>query len=249
MASLPDSVNARGRSIKVALADIPTLRRTLHYCSFVGLLIEYLPEFAKWKHQTRSEKAALVAGVVLIAGGVFGEYLFGSWAGDAALKLQAQAEDAISKTTRQGALRDIAPEQINRLTTQLLPFADQPATIDIFPVNFENASLGLNIMAVLVGAKWQVPQVNYLPTPAIHSDANDVSFPGAPFIQAGVWVQATADEKSQTARRALVEALNSTEAKVNTSPSPLHGVAADRTEPRIWIYVGDKPTPIRSFLK
>src|SRR5262249_53325161 len=161
---------------------------------FIGLLIEYLPEFLKWRKHSGNERTALVAGLILIAGGVFGEYLFGSWAGEAALKLQANAEEEISrantnvaqlnneaaqarkdaetfrkqaadlikqaederlarlKVERQTALRDISPDQMNKLSTQLAPFAGQPVTIDIFPVNWEYAALRRSIMAGFVNS-------------------------------------------------------------------------------------------------
>jgi hypothetical protein len=267
-----------------------TLQNNQHYAElctiavFIGLLIEYLPELLKWKKHSKTERTALIAGLVLIAGGVFGEYLFGSWAGEAALKLQAHADEEVAhlnneaaqarkdaetfrkqaadlikqaederlarlKVERQTALRDISPDQMSKLAAKLAPFAGQPVTIDVFPVNWENAALGNSIMALLVGAKWKAARVNYLSAPATHSLANDPSIPGGPFMQAGVWVQATGDDKSQAARRSLVEALDSTEAKVNSGPSPLHDLPNDLIEPRVWIYVGDRPTPFRSWVK
>jgi hypothetical protein len=150
------------------------------------------------------------------------------------LQLDLEKERAINLATEQRAAnRDLTPDQIKTASSKLIEFSGQRAVIVEFPVNFEHDFIANSILAVLSEAHWNYGPVNRLTSP-----------PDDMLVQ-GIWVKATADERNQAAARALFDALKTTVASGGFDPSPL----SDPNVPRVWIYVGDKPTPLRSWVK
>ncbi len=115
--------------------------------------------------------------------------------------------------------------------------------MDVFPVTFEHVWVAETVEGILLNAHWNIRGVNQLPAPARVPTLNTSAT--APLVVQGVYVQATSDEQSQAAGRALYDALESTVASGVFSPVPL----PNPEDPRVWVYVGDKPTPLRSWVK
>ena len=68
----------------------------------------------------------------------------------------------------------------------------------------------------------------------------------------GLFVDRSNDQSSKAAADALREALNSTVAKTGgvsaAGASSFASGAFDPTMPLVWILVGDKPTPLKSWI-
>jgi hypothetical protein len=136
------------------------------------------------------------------------------------------------------ANRDITVEDQTTLADKLKPFAGQSAVIDVFPVTFEHVAIAGTISGILLNAKWDVSRIGQLTAPS----GADI---GKPMLVQGIWVQSTGDDKSSKAATALYSALSLTVASGILSHTPL----PNPENPRVWIYVGDKPTPLRSWVK
>ena len=166
-----------------------------------------------------------------------------------AARLGKVAEDerlARVKLEQQEANRDITAEEFSELSSRLSRFAGQRAVIDVFPVTFEHVAIAGEILGVLVNARWNVSGFTELPAPPrVRLSSNGTGFP-APLLVQGIHIQSTSDERSRAAAAAFFDALKSTTAQGNlfgNAPLP------DPEDPRVWIYVGDKPTPLRSWVK
>ncbi len=87
---------------------------------FVGLLVEYtVLLFPKWKDLHRWEKLFTLIAAIAIAGGVWGEYHFGSAAADAAIEVEniseqkvAEAQLEASEAQRDAKASDLARVQL-----------------------------------------------------------------------------------------------------------------------------------------
>jgi hypothetical protein len=157
----------------------------------------------------------------------------------------AQLNLARVQIERQAANRDIAPEDQKTLSDRLTPFAGQKAVIDVYPVTFEHNWVASTILGILTNARWNAREINLLSAPSTHNLANNSLAAPSPFLVQGIWISSTADDRSQSAASALFEALNTT-----VSPGSMDHVPLPNPEdPRVWIYVGDKPTPLRSWVK
>src|ERR1019366_9086659 len=150
----------------------------------------------------------------------------------------AKAERELLEERRNTANRDISAEDQGALSETLKAFAGQRATIDVFPVTFEHVFIAQTIFGILLSAKWNVSDVVQLPAPAGASI-------GKPLIVQGMWVQSTPDDRSKKAATALFESLKSTVASGTLSHDPF----PNPNDPRVWVYIGDKPTPLRSWVK
>jgi hypothetical protein len=162
-----------------------------------------------------------------------------------AARLEKVTEDermARVKLQEEVANRDFTSQVLKSLAAKLSKYADQAAVIDVFPVTFEHAWLAGAIFGFLVDARWDLRSINYLKEPATFLGPFGSPYP---VLVQGIQIQATADERSQTAARALFEALKTTVSPGIFSPVPL----PDPHHPRVWIYVGDKPTPLRSWVR
>jgi len=149
------------------------------------------------------------------------------------------------KVEQDAANRDITPEEQKELSSRLSVFAGQKAEVDVFPVTFEHVYLAHVISGILLNAHWKQSSVNMLSAPANHALASNGTGSPAPFLVQGIWISATGDAQSQSAAEALFDALKST-----VSPGSRDHVSLPHPEdPRVWIYVGDKPTPLRSWVK
>jgi hypothetical protein len=72
------------------------------FAVFVGLLVEYtILLWLKRQELSRWEKVLTVIAGLAIAGGVYGEYLFGSRASDAALKLESLSEQNVAALNKE----------------------------------------------------------------------------------------------------------------------------------------------------
>jgi len=146
------------------------------------------------------------------------------------------------KLQQQAAIRDITPQQIEEAASKLSKFSGQPAKIVIFPVNFESNWIANEVHAILHTAKWNVDFPVQLPAP-----------PNGFMVQ-GIWVDRSNDPASKSAANALREALGSTVAAASgiaDGDSLLAGRSGlfDPSQPMVWIMVGDKPTPLHSWVK
>jgi hypothetical protein len=228
------------------------------YISAAGVIIgvagEGVAEFTNWftgadEHKKRTlSKASWLVLIGFLALELLCLAKTNQLSGRIIASLNKAAEDerlARVMIEQEAANRDITPEEVKQLSKLLAAFAGQKAVIDIFPVTFEHVYLADTISGVLVNAHWKQPGVNMLSAPASHTlGGNGTGFPG-PFLVQGVWISATGDSRSQSAAAALFEALKST-----VSPGSMDHVPLPNPEdPRVWIYVGDKPTPLRSWVK
>jgi hypothetical protein len=146
----------------------------------------------------------------------------------------AEAERVLLAERQHTANRDITPEDQRAISEELKVFAGQYAEIDLFPVNFEGRWVADQISGILLNAKWDIPPkaIKMLPRPP-------------DLMVQGVLVRSTGDGKSIAAAKELSRLLGKTVASGVFDPTPLPGLE----HPRIWIFVGDKPTPLRSWVK
>jgi len=88
-------------ALKAALLSNNRLAELCTIGVFLGLVVEYtILLWLKRKELSRTEIVLTIVAGIAIAGGVYGEYLFGSRASDAALKLQSISKEANrSRTT------------------------------------------------------------------------------------------------------------------------------------------------------
>lgn len=139
------------------------------------------------------------------------------------------------------ANRDLDLKSLAPLSATLSAFKGQVAQVDVFPLTFESTFLAHQIAGMLTTAGWVVPPVNQLAAPP-----HDIYVPGAVILTAGVMLASTLDPQSRAARDGLWKVLMAAPdvAGVNwTDPLP------DQARPRVWILVGDKPRPLRSWVK
>jgi hypothetical protein len=219
----------------------------------VAVIGEYVAEFTEWAntrgYKDRLGKLATLVLIVGVAGELLGVVNTTRLSGQQiAILTEAAEREHLErvKIEQQAANRDFTPEQLSALSSKLSGFAGQRAVVDVFPVTFEHAAIAGDIAGILENARWNVRGYNMLQVPAnVRMASNGTGVPG-PLLVQGIQIQATADERSQAAAAALFEALKST-----VSPGNLmRGVPLDHAEdPRVWIYVGDKPTPLRSWVK
>ena len=217
----------------------------------VGLVGEYAKS-ERWKRHVRIFEMFVIIGVageLLADGGIF---LFSrhlqTLANVEIASLNGVAEKerlARVKIEQDAANRDITPEDQKMLSSELSAFAGQRANIDVFPVTFEHEWIAQTLIAILTNAHWNATHMTLLPAPAKRRlSSNGMGVP-APFLIQGIWISATGDATSQTAATALFEALKSTVSPASMDHVPL----PNPKNPRVWIYVGDKPTPLRSWVR
>lgn len=85
--------------LKKVLVDNNRYSGWCTFAVFAGLIVEYtVLLFPKWKELKLWEKAFTVLAGIAIAGGVWGEYHFGSKASDAAISIEAISERRIADT-------------------------------------------------------------------------------------------------------------------------------------------------------
>jgi hypothetical protein len=188
--------------------------------------------------------ALFALGVFEIFAHVYSEHekTFADKARDAAIR---SAENRALETSKQEAIRDITPDEQKALSDRLATFTGQKAVIDIFPVSFEHHWIASTILGILTNAHWNARDINLLPTPPLHNLASNGTGTPTPFLVQGIWISSTGDDRSQAAAKALFEALKST-----ITPGGMDHVPLPNPEdPRVWIFVGDKPTPLRSWVK
>lgn len=138
------------------------------------------------------------------------------------------------KLEERTALRDLTPAQFASVSKALTGFPGQGFEMVVFPVNFESNFIAGYVSGALTNAGWKGPAgIRLLPSP-----------PDGMLVQ-GIYVQATSDAGSVAAARALFKALNDAEIAGVFDPAPLSNSDA----PRVWVFVGDKPTPLRAWIK
>jgi hypothetical protein len=137
------------------------------------------------------------------------------------------------------AIRDITPEEMNEASSKLLKFSGQPARIVIFPVNFEANWIATGVHGLLQDAHWKVSFPDRLKEP-----------PANGLLVQGIFIDCSNDEGSREAATALHKALNSTLGVSQVcNGRTLESGAFDRTKPLVWIFIGDKPTPLRRWIE
>jgi hypothetical protein len=148
--------------------------RWMGWCTiavFVGLLVEYTillrPKINEFS--SRELVFTFIAGVA-IAGGVYGEYHFGSIASDAAFRLESVSEERVAQLNKDAEVarlgqeklraenleleklavgRQLSPEQVVAVGQSLKPFAGRDLFITSYTGDAEAARLGLQIKAAL----------------------------------------------------------------------------------------------------
>jgi hypothetical protein len=146
-------------------------------------------------------------------------------------KISDKLRYALLEVRQRTANRDIKPNDMDTMSSALSGFSGEAAEINVFPVNFETVFIAVKIYGVLLNAHWKV------------SAPNRLSIPPDSLYQGGM-IQATADEQSQKAGKALFDALNVTSAGVGFSPQPL----PNPEKPRILVSIGSHPAPLRSWI-
>jgi hypothetical protein len=132
---------------------------------------------------------------------------------------------------------------MKKASDALSKFSGQPAKIVVFPVNFESNWIAGEVYGILLNAHWTVPFPEKLAAP-----------PGNGFMVQGIWIDRSNDDASKEAAVALRQALNSTVSQASGAPNDGNSLAAmagafDAAKPLVWILVGDKPTPLQSWVK
>jgi hypothetical protein len=122
-------------------------------------------------------------------------------------------------------------------------FKGQRAEVSVFPVTFEGNWIASAIYGMLISAKWDPGFVRHLSEPPKVRLGTGGANP-APLLVQGIYIQTTSDQASKTAGRALYDALSQTVASGIWSPADL----ADGP-PRVWVLVGDRPTPLSTWVK
>jgi hypothetical protein len=144
-------------------------------------------------------------------------------------EIHLRREAALLTSRQQEVSRTLSRVERERLSASLAMFGGQVVETIEFPVSLENDRIANEIQALLNNALWFASPVSRLSTP-----------PKGPLIQ-GILVSATADDQSQAAAGFLVGILRDTISATNFDPSPL----LDPDQPRVRVYVGDKPVPRR----
>lgn len=196
-----------------------------------GLIGEYAKS-DRWKKHVKTFEMLVIIGVageLLADGGIF---LFSRHLQIISEQEIAKAESKLLEERQHTANRDILPEEEKTISETLKAFVGEPVQIDLFPVTFESRWIAEQIRGILINAKWAVPPVNML------------SSPPSTMVQ-GILIQATGDTKSRDAAAELSRLLSTTVAAGIFDQMPL----SDPSHPRVWMLVGDKPTPLRSWVK
>jgi hypothetical protein len=139
---------------------------------------------------------------------------------------------------QQTSNRALSADDSRQLSTQLGRFSGQPAKIVVFPVNFESVWIADQVYGILLNAHWKVEFPERSTTP-----------PADGFMVQGIWVDRSNDNASAEAANALREALNSHVSMASGSGGAA-GVshAFDPAKSLVWILVGDKPSPLRTWI-
>ena len=143
---------------------------------------------------------------------------------------------------RRTAVRSLTTEQRSAVLETALRFAGQHAQVMVFPVTFEGSVIASTIVGILSNARWSIQGITYLTGPPQVSVGN--LGPAAPMLTQGLYIQSTRDQGSKEAGRALFDALRETVASGVWSPEDL-----PIGPPRVWILVGDRPTPLSTWVQ
>ena len=149
----------------------------------------------------------------------------------------AEAELKLHEELQHSANRDLSIADQQAISKALMGFGRQRARIEIFPVNFETRSVADQIWGILLSAKWDVE-----PPKQLSSSPN--------FMVQGVYISSTKDDISRRAASALNDSLKDTPFAGVYCRTPLgRDNAAESNIPSVYIFVGDKPTPLRTWVK
>lgn len=145
------------------------------------------------------------------------------------------------KLDQRTANRWLEPDTFNTLSSDMAKYTGQPAEVVVFPVNFESVGIADLIHGILGNAKWKagLNAKRLVEAPQLPTQLGGM----APIMVQGVYIRASGDEESRTAGRALYDALSRTVAGGVYNPTPLPG------EPRVFVLVGDKPTPLSVWVR
>lgn len=138
------------------------------------------------------------------------------------------------------AARDITLDDVKRASAKLVKYSCQPAKIVVFPVNFESDWIAGRVYEILLDAHWKL-----MPPERLSAAPGNGGF-----MVSGIWVDHSDDQKSLEAADDLRNVLNSTIAVTGgrrEGPGVVPGTF-DPTSPIVWIFVGDKPVPLSSWV-
>jgi hypothetical protein len=167
--------------------------------------------------------------------------MFACWALSAICTLAIfwlNRQDAI-RFKQEVAMRDISPNEMKEASSKLAKFSPQPARIVVFPVNFESGWIADKVHGILLDAHWDLQFPDRLSAP-----------PGKGLLVQGIFIDCSRDDASKEAATALRAALDSI---VGPAQAPcvagnFDSGAFDRNKPLVWIFIGDKPTPLRTWV-
>jgi hypothetical protein len=155
---------------------------------------------------------------------------------DLETRLDARTKELL-EVRKLTADRSLTQDEQKSLTKMLSVFPGQPAKIVIFPVTFEGKWIAGQIYGAMLKAQWKVA-----------SPERPIRPPNDFMVQGSV-IDASDYDVSQRAADALYEALKSTgvpSGKMGNGPRTLQ---FDRSQPLVWMLIGDKPIPILDWIK
>jgi hypothetical protein len=223
--------------------DLDTLKSTLvnnnadaGWCTvavFAGLLVEYtILLWPKWRELKRWERIFTVVAGIAIAGGVYGEYWFGSRAADAALQIENLSEKRVAELKADAAAlnakaagltkeaederaarveaeeaiawRRLTPSNRQKLRLELSPFTLNRTWFQYHDNDVEAFNFGHDL-ATSVPASWKPTE----PMPVL-------SFRAGPFplgtngpLERGIRIAVVGDKSYENAANALTKLLSS----------------------------------------
>jgi hypothetical protein len=220
-------------------AEIDTFEIARSWLAWSLIVATAIVWFGVYLEREKFSKETQNIGWKVLLAGLGAEVLLSAflWSVDTGISNKLRSE--LLEVRQRTANRDITPDEMKDTSAKLTRFSGQPAKIVIFPVNFESAWIADAVYGILLNAHWDVSFPARLSAP-----------PGNGFMVQGIFIDRSNDDASKEAATALREALNSTvaQAGVAGTGNSVSG-AFDPTKPLVWIFIGGKPTPLRSWVK
>ncbi len=117
-------IHLESEVVKSALTQHTRLVEWCTIAVFIGLLVEYtILLWLKRKDFSRTEMALTVIAGIAIAGGVYGEYFFGSKVSEDAMKLASISEQRVADSNREAENARVKAAAAEQHTAELLNLA------------------------------------------------------------------------------------------------------------------------------
>jgi hypothetical protein len=190
-----------------------------------------------WLENERFSKSVQSTGWRLLVGCLGAEVLITVLIMQVDADIGRRQKHQIISLQQEAANRDITPDELNQDSSKLSEFSGQTAKIIVFPVNFESNWIAQQIFGILLNAHWNVSPPELL------------SAPPDQFMVQGIWIGRSNDDASKRAAKALRDALNSTVSQASGRGDDDTPLFKTFHSPLVLIMVGDKPAPLRSWVK